>query len=399
MLPGSEGTLWSIKGLKGKQYIANSVTEKKERDIRIRLTEESLERIPDPVKLDPDELQKYAERALDIGLRILQQISVVEGIGQQAEEIVRRVNTKAGEIPDEVAEAVKKLIGTEEGQVLRPVQLQLETLLRLTDPSVDASVPKWIEEMTKSGFSEQAEPLVEAIEELQDALVVAGIIDEYKEGTPLKGDYEDHVNDRLQEWADKSSSLFRPNVEFTKNTTGSKQKTTGDVVVEVKSESGNTISICVEAKNYGAGNKRGKLDVERSLDEGISNRNCIAGLYVNKERSGFSDQLGYWYEGVIDDWPYVVVTDEYLELGIRSLISRIKINEMSSSTNKLDTTTLTMRVEELKAGIKTLNTMKNKANRISTLSGEIEDLAQDGYQDLGKKLTAIEKLIEDAAEN
>ena len=336
---------------------------------------------------------------MDIGLRILQQISVVEGIGQQAEEIVRRVNTKAGEIPDEVAEAVKKLIGTEEGQVLRPVQLQLETLLRLTDPSVDASVPKWIEEMTKEGFSEQAERLVEAIEKLQDALVVAKIIDEYKEGTPLKGDYEDHVNDRLQEWADKSSSLFRPNVEFTKNTTGSKQKTTGDVVVEVKSESGNTISICVEAKNYGAGNKRGKLDVERSLDEGISNRNCIAGLYVNKERAGFTDQLGYWYEGAIDDWPYVVVTDKYLELGIRSLISRIKINEMSSSTNKLDTTTLTMRVEELKAGIKTLNTMKNKANRISTLSGEIEDLAQDGYQDLGKKLTAIEKLIEDATEN
>jgi len=282
---------------------------------------------------------------------------------------------------------------------LRPVKLQLDALLRLTDPSVDASVPKWIEEMTKEGFSEQAEPLVGAIEDLQNALIVAGIIDEFKEGTPLKGDYEDHVNDRLQDWADKSSSLFRPNVEFTKNTTGSKQKTTGDVVVEVKSESGSTISICVEAKNYGEGNKRGKLDVESSLGEGIPNRNCIAGLYVNKERAGFTDQLGYWYEGSIDDWPYVVVTDQYLELGLRSLITRIKVNEMMSGTNKLDSTTLTMRVEELKAGIKTLNIMKNKANRISTLSGEIEGLAKDGYQDLGRMLAAIEKLIEDASED
>jgi hypothetical protein len=58
-----------------------------------------------------------------------------------------------------------------------------------------------------------------------------------------------------------------------------------------------------------------------------------------------------------------------------------------------------MRVEELKAGIKTLNIMKNKANRISTLSGEIEGLAKDGYQDLGRMLAAIEKLIEDASED
>ena len=68
--------------------MGNSVVDMEEQDIHIRLTEESLERIPDSVKLDPDELQKYAERALDIGLRILQQMSVVEGIGQQADEIV-----------------------------------------------------------------------------------------------------------------------------------------------------------------------------------------------------------------------------------------------------------------------------------------------------------------------
>jgi hypothetical protein len=334
-----------------------------------------------------------------MGLKILQQISVVEGIGQQADEIVRGVNARAGEIPKEVADAVKLLIGTEEGQVLRPVKLQLDALLRLTDPSIDASVPKWIEKMTKAGFSAEADPLRGTIEELQRALEDAGILKKQKDLTPMKGDYEDVVNKRLQKWADNSSSLFRPNVEFTKNTMGSKQVTTGDVVVEVKSESGSTITICVEAKNHGEGSKLGKPDVERSLAEGIPNRNSIAGLFVNKEQAGLRDQLGYWYEGSIGDWPYVVVTDEYLELGIRSLISRIKVNEIMSGTNKLDGAAMTLRVEELKTGIKTLNNMKDKANRISTLSGEIEKLAKDGFQDLGKMLTAIEKLIEDASED
>ena len=180
-----------------------------------------------------------------------------------ATNAVRGVNARAGDIPDEVAEAVKKLIGTEEGQVLRPVQLQLDALLKLTDPSTDASVPKWIEEMTKAGFSAEAEPLKQTITDLQRALEDAGILQKQKDDTPLKGDYEDEVNKRLQKWADNSSSLARPNIEFTKSTPGLQKVTTGDVVVTLQSESGSTISICVEAKNKTT--PQGKPVVEASL--------------------------------------------------------------------------------------------------------------------------------------
>ena len=387
-----------MQELKGVLPIISSVTDKEEREVKITLDEESLDRVPDSVIIDPDELQKYAERALDIGLRILQQISVVEGIGQQAEEIVRRVNNKAGEIPDEVAEAVRKLIGTEEGQVLRPVQLQLDTLLKLTNPELDGSVPKWIQEMTKAGFSEQAEPLADVITELQDALVKAGIIEDVKEKTPLKGDYEDLVNKRLQDWADKSSSLFRPNIEFTKDKPGVQKVTTGDVVVRLQSESGSEISICVEAKNYGSSNPQGKPVVERSLATGIPNRECIAGLFVNRTSKGLSQQLGHWYEGEIEGvGPYIVVTDEYLELGIRALITKLKMQELlSGGSDKFDTTALNLKVQELRTGIKKLVTINSKATKMGDLSTEIKDLAKVGYQDLQTMLSAIEKLIEDA---
>ena len=43
-------------------------------DVSFQLSEEQLARIPDSIIDNPDEIQKHVERALDIGLRILQQI-------------------------------------------------------------------------------------------------------------------------------------------------------------------------------------------------------------------------------------------------------------------------------------------------------------------------------------
>ncbi|MBN3869267.1 hypothetical protein [Nostoc sp. JL33] len=378
------------------------------------------------LRLPQEERDRAIIQALEVGVFCLERTQNSQDIDffkRQIQSLLAEVTQIVGGVPKTVEQQLISKIGTADGQVLAPIQTQVnlisrELTIRLNevknflsqdiDPAKESSVlgkalkdmknlldPKRqdsvqglfavaLEKATaengtlatsvKMVVSEAVKPLADEVDKLAKEIRGRNAAEEALQHTTAKGiTYEEGVVIELQKW----SKLMGCEVNYV----GTDNKP-GDIIVNITSTSvvGTDLSIVIEARDRGS-DAWGRKRISEHLTKAMTERQANAAIFLSRYREGLAQEIGEWAEGQSGQGPWVATTHEFLNTAIRFILIEQRLTALRAVQPEIDAIAVEDHVKRIHTTLKritNINThIKNLRQNTDAIATEVETLKQE----------------------
>lgn len=347
--------------------------------------------------------------AFEMGFLCLQTAKTHHGnelVKPQMESLLLEFKQAVQEIVASFEHELVNQIGTDNGQLLAPLRLQINqtsavlteklngvsalltqdidptketsfvgrffrVLRNLLDPkrsdSIQGAFKEAIANVTKENgtlavavknvVTEAVKPLAEQVEKLGREIRDKQVTQEVLEQTAAKGiSYENLVVTELQNW----SKLSGAEVEHI----GS-DNDTGDILVKLTSKSLAAIelSVVIEARNRPS-KRFGRQAITQHLSEAMIRRGANAAVFLSHSREGLALEIGDWAEGTCEQGFWIATTHGFLIIAIRFLTVLQRLNVVRTSQSELDVTAIEEQLGQIRVSIGRTRTIKKYLTEI-----------------------------------
>ena len=313
-------------------------------DRSIRITELEIPRkdVADFLRtVSADEVEPTLVQAIEVGVFCLERARMsqdTEFVRRQVDQLLNRVESTVGKIPEETQKALVAKIGTSNGQVLAPIREMIETaskvstervkevrtlltqeidpdketstlgkalrtLRNLLDPKRSDSVQNTLDQAVKT-VTGKAGALARAVKEVvaEAIMPVATELDklakevrgreaaeEALEQTTKKGpDYENAVLEDLQRWAGLlGAEIHHVGVD----------NRPGDILIKVPANGALGMPLLIVIETRDRQSATGRKVISDKLTKAMAERKATAAVYLSKTAAGLAAEVGEWADG------------------------------------------------------------------------------------------------------
>ncbi len=383
-----------------------------------------------------DREQRFVH-AVQVGVFCLERAQAnrdTEFVRHQVEALLNDVTRAIEKVPAIAQQALIEKIGTQDGQILGPLQRSVDeasrtTAARLTevrdmlnqeiDPqkesstlgralrtlrnlldanrtdSVQGTVQVALANVTgengmlakavRSAVGDAMQPLQLQMTSLTAEVRGREAVEQALATTTAKGGtYEEEVVEELKRWA----RIAGAEVHYV-----GPDNQSGDVIIRITSRalSGRVFSLVVEARDRQS--KAGRKVIAETLDNAMSTRGCVAGIYVSRSREGFAQEIGDWAEGISNHGNWVACTHEHLNTAVRFLIVQERLAALNQKSADVDCASIEAQVRRLRTGIERFKNITRKVGEVRTGADAIQAEAESLRDEIKNTITAIEDAL------
>ncbi len=397
------------------------------------------------LSFEEDERDTALIHAVEVGVFCLERARSgldTQFVRRQIDSLLTEVEKASREIPAATERAIVERIGTDDGQVLKPVHDIIELSIRTTnerigdvrklleqeiDPARESStlgralsrirdlldparadsiqgvLNASLQKLTaangsltmtvKEVVTDAIKPLREDVDRLGRDLGAQAAATAALQQTTEKGQvYEEEVVERLQRWAQG----IGVEVEHV----GGDRKP-GDVRVVFPSGqllAADTVLV-VEVRDRGE--PLGRKPISDALEAVMTERDAVAAVYVSRSREGLGKEIGEWGEGSLGRGPWVATTDEHLITALRYLVARRQLAALRERQPEVDAAVVADQLDRIRTALRRVSTINRLAtetkNAVSEGIERVQSEADQLRNDIGSALDDIEESIRSAA--
>ena len=386
----------------------------------------------------PDEERSQAfVQAVEVGVFCLERATAtvdIEFVRRRAQELINEVGAKIVGIPKTVERQLIDTLGTEDGQVLKPVvdlvnlvssttkerlnevrQLlsdeidpskesssmgqALRKLRDLLDPERKDSVQGALEtaiaaitsadgelaKTVKSAVAEAVKPLKDEVDGLTKEIhgkeaAAEAVMQTIEKGVP----YEEQVAQDLRPWSKAvGAELYHVGGD----------KRPGDVLIRFTETSIAAPDLCMVIEARDRHRAAGLKAIADDLCKAMVERGANAAIFLSRSREGFGDEVGDWAEGENDRGPWVATTHEHLHTAVRFLIVLHKLRSIRAAVPDMDASAVENQVGRIRIALKRINTVKRKVTDVHNSADQIVSEVDTLRQEIRESLIALEDAI------
>ncbi|MEW6498755.1 MAG: hypothetical protein AB1589_40580 [Cyanobacteriota bacterium] len=388
--------------------------------------------------LPESERERACVRAFEIGFFCLQRTqtrSDVDFVKRQMESLLSEFHQAVAVIPETIEKRLVHQLGTQDGQLLAPVQHsinltqavlttqvnEVRTLLaKDIDPSKQSSVLgsalKKIQDLLDSKRSDSVQgtfttalakvttsngalassvkavvaeaiaPLALEVKELAQEIREQELVESVLEQTIAKGaSYEEAVLLELQDWA----KLGGAEVHYV-----AKRNQPGDILIKLTSHSLAAIelSIIIEARNRPS-ERWGRKAISGQLAKAMALYEAKAAIFVSRSRQGLASEVGEWTDGVCSQGIWVATTHELLTVAIQFLVVRHKLTEQQAHRSKLDCNAIESQITRIQSSLDYIQRINTHLTALQENTEGIRAKAQAMKAEIRSALTSISEAL------
>jgi DNA repair exonuclease SbcCD ATPase subunit len=386
--------------------------------------------------LNEEERELTFIQALEVGVFCLERARLshdTEFVRRQVESLISQVEKAVMSIPETTKEKLMGKIGTEEGQVLAPVQdlirsvsqtttlrinevrdllsqeidpsketstlgKVLKNLKDLLDPgridSIQGSLGNAIKAVTsedgtlakavKAVVAEAIKPLGDEIDRLSKEIRGQEAAMEALQETIEKGlSYEHEILEKLQDW----SKFVGAEVHHV----GTDNRP-GDILIIFSATSLHSTDSRFILEVRDRKNPKGRKAISDDLSQAMAERGASGAVYLSRYVEGLAKEIGEWGEGNCEYGPWVATTDQHLFNSLRFLLNLKRLEEIKSSKPEIDATAVEDQIKRIRTS---LNRVKTINQKISFLQGTTDDIKKE-VETLRDEIRSALVAIEDA---
>lgn len=384
-----------------------------------------------------DEREATFVQALEVGTFCLERTRTsqdTEFVKRQVESLLARVEKAVEGIPDATQEALIARIGTNEGQVLAPVQALVQEASRTTsdrlrevrdllsqeidpaketttlgkalralrdllDPKRTDSVQGAIEAALRSVTAEDGalakavqaaagaavKPLADEVNRLAKEVRGEEMTAEALQQTTEKGLlYEEEVVGRLQEWSQVSGAeVHRVGTD----------SWPGDVLVRLAPTSLAPASVTIVLEVRDRQVSMGRKQIADALTVAMAERQAGAAVYVSRTRDGLAKEIGEWAEGECEHGPWVACTDEHLTTALRFTVVRERLAALRAAAPEVNAASIEAQLQRIRTALARVKTINSKVTDVRSSIDDIQGEAVALRDEVRGALTAIEDAL------
>jgi hypothetical protein len=381
--------------------------------------------------------EKALLEAIEVGVYCLARARSgrdMEFVKLEIERLIRAVEERIQGIPIRTQTELMKVIGSGDGQILKPIELLVtdtsrglaerlrevkELLAADLDPSKDTTVlgralrdlrglidPARTDSV-QSAFAKAVEGVVsedgalaivvkkvvtESIKPLQDEMDRLGrevhaqeAVDEALSRTIQKGAaYEEEVLQSLQLWAQNCGV----EVHFVGG-----DKRSGDILVRTSPSSlvSTPVTLVIEVKDHGS--PAGRSVISRDISNAMRERRADGGIYLSKSGAGLAKEVGEWAEGECEDGPWVATTNANLLIAIRFLVNVQRLAMIHDSAPEIDPRAIDGQVQRIRTAMSRVTSVNRKVSAIRETADDIQREASAMRDEVRESLSLIDESI------
>jgi hypothetical protein len=384
--------------------------------------------------LNEEERELIFIQALEVGVFCLERARIsqdTEFVRRQVESLISQVEKAVMSIPGATKEMLMGKIGTEEGQVLAPVQelirsvsqtttlrinevrdllsqeidpskesstlgKALNNLKDLLDPgridSIQGSLGSAIKAVTaedgtlakavKAVVAEAIKPLGDEIDRLSKEIRGQEAAMEALQETIEKGvSYEHEILEKLQDW----SKFVGAEVHYV----GTDNRP-GDILVKFPAMSLHTtdsqLVIEVRDRKY----PKGRKAISDDLGQAMAERGASGAIYLSRYAEGLAKEIGEWGEGSCELGPWVATTEQHLFSSLRFLLNLKRLEEIKSSKPEIDASAVEDQIRRIRTSLNRVKTINQKIFSLQGISDNIKQEVEALRDEIRSALVAIE---------
>jgi hypothetical protein len=406
--------------------------------IRIAALDIPRKPVADYLKDTPEgELELSLINAVEVGVFCLERAagaSDLEFVRRQVEGLLAAVEQAVGHVPLSIRDELLAKLGTQDGQVLAPMQRLVDDASRtltdrlngvrdlladkidpddrtsslgqalgalkdLLDPRRSDSIQGCLAEAVRTvtgqdgavarsvreTVSDAVKPLADEVSRLSQHLATEAAVDEALQSTTKKGQpYEIQVVSALQPWAAATGAAV--------SHVGPDNRP-GDVVVEFPNNcvAGVAPTIVVEARDRST--PLGRKAIAETLAGAMAERGANAAIYLSRSLDGLAKEIGEWAEGTSERGSWVATTDEHLFIALRFLLVEHRLATVHESLPEVDRAALEAQIERIRTALKRVTNINRRVGEIRSQVGAIQDEAELLRSEIRDSLGAIEDAL------
>lgn len=371
-------------------------------------------------------------RAVEVGTFCLERANAsqdMEFVRRQVESMISTVEKRISTMPTEVESALMKRIGSNEGQVLAPIQslvnqtakataerlVELRSMVSEVDPTKEGSsasrVVKNLRDLLDVNRTDSVQSTITAAvrtltspEGILAKTVQATVEAELKSvreeidglakevrgqdaavealnQTTAKGlSFEEEVVEGLQLWAMHVGAQIQH--------IGSDNRP-GDVLVQLEDVNTPLLRVVIEVRDRQA--PKGRKAISDVLSAALSERNATAAIYLSRERQGLANEIGEWAEGQCSNGSFVACTHEHLVTALRFLAAQKKLNDLRASRQDVDGPRISAQLTRIRTALERIKNINRKTNDIRSSATDVESEAGALRSEIREALVLVEE--------
>ncbi|MEP0857790.1 hypothetical protein [Trichocoleus sp. DQ-U1] len=389
-------------------------------------------------RLPEEEYEQACIRAFEVGIFCLERTQTsqdTEFVKRQIELLMAEVSRAVTVIPKTVQKELVSKIGTAEGQVLAPINAQInlastvltsrlndvKTLLSNDiDPTKESSVlgstlknlktfldPKrsdsiqgvftttlksvtaengTLAKVIKTVVSESIKPLTTEVDKLTQQFREREVAESVLQQTIAKGiTYEESVVAELQNW----SKFSNAEVYYVGN-----DKESGDIVIKLTPNSliPTPISIVIEVRDRES-QRWGRQRIARQLTQAMAQRQTNAAIFLSRSRDGLAQEIGNWAVGECEYGQWVATSHEMLTVAIQFLIIRQQLASQQNYSSQLDCGAIEAQIQRIETALDCITKINTYLTNLRTNADAIQTQAKALKAEIRSALESIQEAI------
>ena len=403
-------------------------------NLQIRLFEASdyLHQLPDY------EREAACIKAFEMGFFCLQRtenFNDTQFVKQQFNAFLNELYQALNQIPNTISAQLANKIGTGEGQLLAPLQGQINLTTAVMDarikavsdflnqefnPSQETSVfgsavqkiQNLLDEnrtdslqgvfsaaianvTTKDGVlaaavkavvDEAVKPLSQEVEKLAQQVREKELIESVLEQTIAKGaSFEEAVVAELEPWA----KLYGAEITHVGN-----DKQPGDILLKFTANSiaSVNLSLVIEVRNRDSASW-GRKRISDQLTKAMMTREANAAIFLSRSREGLAQEIGGWGIGTCEQGQWVATTHEILNLAIQFLLVQQQLASQPTYNSQIDCAVIEAQVQQIKLSLNYLTQINTSLTKLQEHSSDIRVKARAMRTEIRNALNSISESI------
>lgn len=384
-------------------------------------------------RFEPDQRPTEFRHAVEVGVFCLNRANSsvdIEFIKGRVNELINDVGVKVDQIPDKLEQELVKRLGSDDGQVLKPVVDLINQVAKATkdrlievkdeiDPSKDtSSVGKAIKgfrdlldparkdsvqgtleaavtnitgengelaKAVKTVVADAIKPLKEEVDGLAKEIRGNEAAEEAVMQTIEKGDsFEEQLFQELRPWANALGADLRH--------VGT-DKRPGDLLI-VFSESSlaaNDLRVVIEARDRQS--PKARKAISDDLARKMAERKANAAIYVSRSREGLGKEVGEFDRGVTEAGPWIAITHQYLRAALVLLVGEHKMLAKRDTAADVDVTAVQDQIQRMQTSLKRVTSINRKITDVRNSANAIGTEADALRFEINEALSSIEHAI------
>ena len=377
-------------------------------------------------------------KAFEMGFFCLQRtenFNDTQFVKQQFNAFLNELYQALNQIPNTISAQLANKIGTGEGQLLAPLQGQINLTTAVMDTQIKAvsdflnqefnpsqetsvfgSAVQKIQNLldenrtdslqgvfsaaianvtTKDGVlaaavkavvDEAVKPLSQEVEKLAQQVREKELIESVLEQTIAKGaSFEEAVVAELEPWA----KLYGAEITHVGN-----DKQPGDILLKFTANSiaSVNLSLVIEVRNRDSASW-GRKRISDQLTKAMVTREANAAIFLSRSREGLAQEIGAWGIGACEQGQWVATTHEILSVAIQFLLVQEQLASQPTYNSQIDCAVIEAQVQQIKLSLNYLTQINTSLTKLQEHSSDIRVKARAMRTEIRNALLSISESI------